>query len=144
MVYNFSWIVPERVGGMARPGRDDLEWLVSLGVTAVVSLTEDPLEPFDGIEILHEPVIDMTPPTLEQLRRLVGFVSGVVIKEGKVVVHCTAGVGRTGTVLAAYLVSEGLNAAEAIAFVRALRPGSIETREQEDIVARFAELIGEE
>lgn len=143
MIYNFSWIVPEKVGGMGRPaGREDLEWLTRLEVTAIVSLTERPLDPVEGLEVLHVPIVDMTPPTLDQLDRIVGFIRGVVAKRGKVVAHCAAGMGRTGTALAAYMVSEGLAASEAMAFLRTVRPGSIETREQEQAVIAYADHLG--
>lgn len=127
---------------MGRPAAGDLEWLVEQGVTHVVSLTETPLKPVDGIDVLHVPVVDMTAPTLDQLHKLVDYMRKVVAGDGKVVAHCMAGVGRTGTALAAYMVGEGMSAAEAIAFVRALRPGSIETDEQERAVEQYAELIG--
>jgi atypical dual specificity phosphatase len=55
-----------------------------------------------------------------------------------VAVHCTAGKGRTGTVLAAYLVTTGLSAHAAIDRVRHLRPGSVETPDQEEAVEEFA------
>ena len=61
---------------------------------------------------------------------------------GKVVAHCTAGLGRTGTFLAAYLVGEGMTAIEAIERVRTLRPGSIETDVQEEAILGYAELVG--
>ena len=54
-----------------------------------------------------------------------------------VAVHCLAGRGRTGTVLAAYFVHRGLSAREAIQKVRDLRPGSIEVPEQEDAIRAF-------
>lgn len=55
-----------------------------------------------------------------------------------VAVHCALGFGRTGTMLACYLVKErGLAAGDAIAEVRRLRPGSIETYEQEKAVFQF-------
>jgi protein-tyrosine phosphatase len=55
-----------------------------------------------------------------------------------VAVHCGAGLGRTGVVLAAYFVSTGMTAAAAITKVRKLRPHSIETDEQAEAVEQFA------
>lgn len=142
MPYNFSWIVHEQVGGMARPRGNALDWLVERRVTGIVSLTEMPLEPHSDLDILHIPVNDMNAPTLDQLHRLVEFMRRIIKSDGRVVAHCTAGAGRTGTALAAFMVSEGLSASEAIMYVRAHRPGSIETAAQEIVVAQYAELVG--
>lgn len=45
--------------------------------------------------------------------------------------HCYAGLGRTGTVASLILMKYGLDARQAMQSVRAVRPGSIETRTQE-------------
>jgi ADP-ribosyl-[dinitrogen reductase] hydrolase len=50
--------------------------------------------------------------------------------------HCYAGLGRTGTIAARLLVEHGMRPDVAIAQVRKIRPGSIETLEQEDYVLR--------
>jgi atypical dual specificity phosphatase len=55
-----------------------------------------------------------------------------------VAVHCGAGLGRTGTLLAAYLISEGQTPDEAIDFLRGVRPGSVETLEQEQAIYEYA------
>jgi atypical dual specificity phosphatase len=67
----------------------------------------------------------------------VAVVEDSVAAGNPVGVHCTAGLGRSGTMAAAYLVAEGASADEAIATVRQLRPGSIETSAQEDAVRLF-------
>jgi len=140
MSAGFSWIVPRRVAGMARPYPEDAPWLKEQGVTAILSLTERPVE-MPGFEAAHLPVRDMTSPTLDQLHQAVLFMRAVVARGGAVVAHCGAGMGRTGTVLAAYLVAEGKAAAEAIVIVRTLRPGSIETEDQEEMLYRYEELV---
>ncbi|MGH7754058.1 MAG: protein-tyrosine phosphatase family protein [Gemmatimonadales bacterium] len=58
-------------------------------------------------------------------------------ENGAVMVHCAAGQGRTGTVLACALVHRGLSAEEAIRTVRRLRPPSIDTDAQEAFVHTF-------
>ena len=141
MLSNFGWVLPRRLAGMARPLPGAAESLKDLGIEAVLTLTEaPPLPEFEaaGLQVAHEPIVDFAAPDAETLTRCVAFVRGAMAEGAAVVVHCHAGYGRTGTVLAATLVAEGVDPDEAIATVRALRPGSLETEEQEEAVRRFA------
>lgn len=129
---------------MSMPWPEDVPALADDGVRGIVSLTEWVPEglPDPRFDHLHLPVRDFTPPTQEQLVRALDFMDAVVAGGGAVAVHCAGGLGRTGTVVAAWLVRHGRTAAEAIREVRRRRPGSVETREQEQAVARFAASSG--
>jgi atypical dual specificity phosphatase len=144
----FSWIVPDELAAMPLPGRDrpldqDAAFLEQEGIRLLVSLTEEPPDPdtllAHSIEPVHIPVRDFTPPSLEQMTEFAASVESSVANGRPVGVHCTAGLGRSGTMAAAYLVSTGVSADVAIATVRGLRPGSIETETQEDAIRRFEE-----
>lgn len=147
---NFSWVIDEQLAGMAHPGYGagllgSYGYLAANEVTLMVSLTEsapvsDGLDAH-GISHIHLPVVDFTAPTLEQLDAFVTTTASELTHGGRVVVHCGAGQGRTGTFLAAWFVASGATSDEAIDHVRQLRPGSIETTEQLEIVAEYADTL---
>ncbi len=140
---SFDWVIEGRLAAMARPYdlRGALEYLQENGIEVIVTLTESPLRPSlieeFGIECHHVPVEDFYAPTQRQIAEFVSIVGHARRRGKSVVVHCQAGMGRTGTMLAAYLVSEGRDPEDAIARIRRLRPGSIETPEQEDAVREY-------
>lgn len=150
MPRNFSWLVPGEIAGMARPAStiNDFESLRDDGIDAIVSLTENPLnkpliEEF-GFEYAHIPIEDLSVPTMYQIEEFVEFANRMRSDGKKIVVHCGAGIGRTGTMLACYLVSKGHSAEESIAEVRRKRPGSIETGEQVEVIHKYErKLAGE-
>jgi atypical dual specificity phosphatase len=142
----FSWVIEGELAGMPRPGgvralEEDLRFLSEQGIDVLVSLTETPTDPQavadKGIELLHLPVVDFTAPTQQQLGEFVTAADQVIERGGRVGVHCAGGKGRTGTFLAVFFVARGMSAGEAIAEVRKLRPGSIETADQEQAVEQY-------
>jgi atypical dual specificity phosphatase len=121
-----------------RPSPEDLDFLCSNKISAVVSLTETPLFFLpDAIRYLHIPIPDFSIPTIEDAIKFVSFVDEIKSSKSKVLVHCYAGCGRTGTLLAVYLVSQGMNANNAITHLRNINGCFVETEEQEEFVRRF-------
>jgi atypical dual specificity phosphatase len=136
---NFSWLLAGKVAGSSKPGatnkiEDDLCFLSEQSIRAILNLCHAPHPP----ELLrkyhlitrHVPIADFSAPDFTQIERSVSFIERHVQLNEPVLVHCRAGYGRTGTILACYLVQRGMSPAQAISEVRHLRPGSIEVKGQ--------------
>lgn len=146
----FHWILPDRLGGTQWPGllsdeARDLDALADLGVGILVSLTETP---FDrrlleqrGIQGAHFPIVDMGIPELHDALEICERISGWIEEGSAVVLHCKAGLGRTGTMLACVLVHRGADAVAAIHRLRCANPLYIQSDVQLAFVSRFAEFL---
>ena len=142
-------------GAWARDLDTDLDAIQRWGATAVVTLIEE--HEFDLLDVhglpegvrdrhmewWHLPIQDGKSPPAQ------GFedewaVAGEALRDRlclgfDVLVHCRGGLGRAGTVAARLLVELGARPDEAMRRVRDVRPGAIETRDQENHVGRCAQ-----
>jgi atypical dual specificity phosphatase len=144
MLRNFRFVIEGKLAGMGHPGYRDtlphtLQELRKRGIGALVSLDEEGL-PDDlvakaGFRYRHFPVDDFRAPSLAQAKAFVEFVDGEIEHGHGVVAHCWAGIGRTGTMLACYLIHQGQSAVNAVRKVRGL--GGIESHEQESFLYEF-------
>ncbi|WP_022723871.1 cyclin-dependent kinase inhibitor 3 family protein [Rhodopseudomonas sp. B29] len=136
-------------GGWARDLDADLDAIRAWGAVLVITLVE-PAElrllrvPQLGEEIarrqmrwLHLPIPDYQPPTAAFEAGWATEGRGVrqLLRSGSdIVVHCRGGLGRAGMIAARLLVELGVPAPAAIAQVRSVRRGAIETRNQQAAV----------
>ena len=139
---NFGWVLEGCLAGAMGPtSRRDLIFFSRQDIRAVLRMERNTISAELGdLHDLYEPVPDFAAPTLAQIDRMTRWIEDQIENwERPVVVTCHAGIGRTGTVLACYLVYTGYAPQTAIDLVRELRPRSIQTREQEQAVFDFAE-----
>lgn len=146
MAYRFTWVIPGLLAGMAQPGRfqpldADLDDLAVEGIRHVVTLTEEPLAlpSGEGFTGHHLPIADFSAPDLDQATEFCRLVDEVREAKGALVVHCLAGIGRTGTMLGAYLMWDAkLNAHQALTRLRQLRREYVQSVEQEAFLEGWA------
>ncbi|WP_171061371.1 MULTISPECIES: dual specificity protein phosphatase family protein [unclassified Pseudomonas] len=144
------WIDYPHLIGSRNPTLADLEQLRKDRFSVLVCLLkeEEQAPQYDitsatalGFEWHNIPVKDFCPPTIEQLEQFVEFIDSLP-SGTKTVLHCEGGIGRTGTFAAAYWITKGLTAPDAIVRIREARPHAVETREQEAILSDFADRRG--
>ena len=113
------YVVDDRLWRGAQPGKTGFRSLAESGVTTVIDLRPGSDASRVGGELralgmqsVHLPVTDGTPPSPSQVRRVVDIVGN---SQGRVFLHCGEGVGRAGTMSAAYKVTTGkASASEAL------------------------------
>jgi protein-tyrosine phosphatase len=162
-----AWVAPgdlgllptrARLGVLPAPGRRDwnrdldadLAQLHHEGVRVLVTLLPDiELQELGiadiearaagaGIRSLRLPIGDFGVPEVGAARRLLADIVGHLAADETVAVHCRAGYGRSGLMAASALVQLGAEPGAAIAAVRQVRPGAVETPAQAAFVAQVA------
>ena len=142
------FIHPERRlagGGPLAAFEDELPALHAAGVRAVVCLLNIPSDALvyesAGIAFHCAPVPDGGAPTMEQTNQFITFVNQQRAAGHPVAVHCEAGLGRTGTMIATYLISQGDSAESAIRRVRASESVGVETPRQIQFLEQYANRV---
>ncbi|KAG9663897.1 hypothetical protein KCU64_g1038, partial [Aureobasidium melanogenum] len=158
----FRWLTPFRLAVMSTPrSREDIQALIALGITLVVTLKKEeplPAEWFEGSPCrnLFLPVRNYQAPTNEQVDTFIQSMDDLPIEEAALI-HCGGGKGRAGTFAACYLMARGFEVtpsesftgegylhmypADAMKLLRHMRPGSIETTEQETFFKDYAQYL---
>ena len=142
---NFSWLIEEKLAGSGIPtSLDEFDWLLNQGVKSIVTMTENSLpdEWTQKIDYLHVPTTDFHAPDMEGIDSAVEFIQNQIQNDQSVMVHCAAGLGRAGTILACYFIKyEKFSAIQAIKKIRDERPGSIQSNDQELAISYYEKYV---
>jgi len=142
---NFSWLIEGKLAGSAIPtSKDEIKWIQEEGVKSIVTIREEPLDEdwINGMNYLHVLSNDMGVPSFDDLKSSVDYIHKKIQNKEPVLVHCLAGLGRTGTILACYLIKyEKMSAVNAIQHVREKRYGSIQSLVQEEMIFQYENFL---
>jgi atypical dual specificity phosphatase len=142
---NFSWLIDDKLAGSGMPTSvSEIDWIIKQGVRSIVTMTEDslPEQWVKDVKYLHVPTEDFSAPDMQQIDEAVEFIQTRIVNNEPVMVHCAAGIGRTGTILACYLVKyHKISAKDAIQKVRKERPGSIQSESQEIAIGLYYKFL---
>ncbi|AOP36142.1 protein tyrosine phosphatase [Leptospira tipperaryensis] len=148
-----------RIGLTILPGRkdrernlkEDVETIQKEGITHILCLlTENEFSEYGvkdlkeeyknrGLDVYYCPVLDQTAPLIEQAIPVLKWMDQALSKKGKLLIHCVGGLGRSGTLAAAYTIwKEKISSSEAISLVRESRSErAIESKVQEEFLSDF-------
>ena len=146
------WAVDGTVSAGAHPARDASSIIRQTGATLFVDLTEPRERLHDyaptlprGVDALRIPIRDLGVPNDQQIAEALTAIRSTDVAY----VHCRMGIGRTGTIIACYLIDEGMSMTDALASIASSRRRvstarypSPEMPEQMDLVQRFARQRG--
>jgi len=155
---NFNWIIESKLAGSGVPmSKKEAKWLINTqGIRTIVTIKEKPLSQewlsynngtnthgsSTKTDYLHISIHDYGAPSLEELDYVVNYISRQIDLTKPVMVHCSGGKGRTGTILAAYLIKKsGMTADKAINRLSRIRGESVQSKDQEKILFTYEKYV---
>lgn len=112
--YPLNWITDQLAVGHAPMSYDELNSIREQGIDGIVNLCGEycdlhQIEKDHGFEVLYLPVEDNQAPELQETEKTLQWLDESIYLGKKILVHCTHGIGRTGTFVTSYLLRRGFS-----------------------------------
>lgn len=145
IIENLWWVIPGKLAGVRKPTAAELSELQGVGIGAIVSVIHDKsnLELYqrENIPYLWLPIQIASSPSRSQIAELTNFVDRYHRQGVGIAVHCTGGLHRTGTMLAAYLILNGASYEAAIQTIETANSQAVLEQAQSVFLRSLAEEI---
>ena len=112
------------------------------GIQAILDLREESREntkEFEkySINYLKVGIMDRKTPDRDQLNQILDWIRINVESRKKVFIHCNLGRGRAPSIVAAYLISQGMDSKNSIKFIKKNRRYAYFNQEQQKFLEEF-------
>ena len=143
--YPLRWITPDIAVGYAPRSQEALLTIRENGIDAIVNLCAEcydlhQLEKGAGFDVWYVAVQDENVPSMEDLESTLVWMAEGIKNGRKILVHCRFGIGRTGTIVAAYLMREGFSFKEAMAKM-SHTPSTPMSHQQFGLLKKYSEVL---
>ncbi|MDZ7832632.1 MAG: dual specificity protein phosphatase family protein [Desulfobacterales bacterium] len=125
-VYPLTWVTPQLAVGHAPMSYEELDSIKRQGIKAIMNLCLEieelaKFEQEQGFDVYYLPIMDAGLPEVKELEKALDWLDEAIYLGKKVLIHCRHGIGRTGTVVYAYLLRKGLDSKKAKKKMRGIR-----------------------
>ena len=144
--YPLKWITPQVAIGYAPHSQADIDAVKAVGIDAVLNLCAEcydlhEIEAAAGLEVHWLPIADEDAPETDAAIDALAWLNSIVAQKRKILVHCRYGIGRTGTMVTAWLLEQGYVLADALEML-SHTPAEPKSRRQWDYLNAHSRSIG--
>lgn len=112
--YEITWMSSQLAVGHAPMSFMDIERIKEAGIDAIINLCGEycdlhEIEKQSGFEVYYLPIPDECAPDLEAMEQALSWLDEAICLNKKILIHCKHGLGRTATLVSAYLLRQGLD-----------------------------------